>query len=269
MRWEGARGERALERWRSTACEAARQAWAQLAAVITDRRTTADVAGRLATTSCPAALQEDATTPLRAPRRPRRVDEGDEVVLVVGPEAGSARRRSRRWRLRRTSWATRCCALPRRVRRPHWCCHSGRTAGDAPFSASARRDRPGVALEGYQHLPSVREVPRPQAARLWPTPPTRPHRLPSRRARRAGHGRPAGPPGRAAAADRGGLASDIHVRGNEITITGDPADNATVGPALRGAARADRAGRALTADAVTRSLGMLAAARPPSGRPRC
>ena len=64
------------------------------------------------------------------------------------------------------------------------------------------------------------------------------------------------------------LASDIHVRGNEITITGDPAENALGRAALRGAHLAARARPELSADAVERSLAMLQTGGG-DGRPTC
>jgi 16S rRNA (uracil1498-N3)-methyltransferase len=87
VRWEGARGDRALERWRSTAREAAKQARRSWWPVITDPETTPDVAGRLAAASCPVVLHEDATAPLSGLATVPG-DTGDEVVLVVGPEGG-------------------------------------------------------------------------------------------------------------------------------------------------------------------------------------
>lgn len=84
VRWEGARGARALERWRSTAREAAKQARRSWWPVVADPATTADVAGRLAAASCPVVLHEEASTPLSG----LTTVAGDEVVCVVGPEGG-------------------------------------------------------------------------------------------------------------------------------------------------------------------------------------
>jgi 16S rRNA (uracil1498-N3)-methyltransferase len=83
VRWEGARGERALERWGAAAREAAEQARRSWWPVVTDLATTAEVAGRLATSSCPVVLHEESTAPLG-----RLAVSGDEVVIVVGPEGG-------------------------------------------------------------------------------------------------------------------------------------------------------------------------------------
>jgi phosphate starvation-inducible PhoH-like protein len=55
------------------------------------------------------------------------------------------------------------------------------------------------------------------------------------------------------------LASDIHVRGNEITISGDPADNALAVRLFEELLELVAAGQTLTADSVRHSLGMLQA----------
>jgi phosphate starvation-inducible protein PhoH and related proteins len=55
------------------------------------------------------------------------------------------------------------------------------------------------------------------------------------------------------------LASDIHVRGNEITISGDPADNALAVRLFEELLELVAAGQTLTADSVRHSLGMLRA----------
>ncbi|MFL6239186.1 MAG: PhoH family protein [Actinomycetes bacterium] len=54
-----------------------------------------------------------------------------------------------------------------------------------------------------------------------------------------------------------GFASDIHVRGNEITITGDPDENALVARLFEELLTLLGRGDVLTADAVERSLAML------------
>ena len=53
------------------------------------------------------------------------------------------------------------------------------------------------------------------------------------------------------------LDSDIHVRGNEITITGAPADNATAVRLFEELLELLKADQNLTPDAVTRALGIL------------
>ena len=55
------------------------------------------------------------------------------------------------------------------------------------------------------------------------------------------------------------LDSDIHVRGNEITITGAPADNAIAVRLFEELLELIRAGQNLTPDAVGRALGILTA----------
>jgi phosphate starvation-inducible protein PhoH and related proteins len=55
------------------------------------------------------------------------------------------------------------------------------------------------------------------------------------------------------------LDSDIHVRGNEITITGAPADNAVAVRLFEELLELIRAGQNLTPDAVGRALGILTA----------
>jgi phosphate starvation-inducible PhoH-like protein len=55
------------------------------------------------------------------------------------------------------------------------------------------------------------------------------------------------------------LRSDIHVRGNEITITGEPADNATAVRLIEELLELLRSGQVLTPDAIRRSHGMLTA----------
>jgi len=55
------------------------------------------------------------------------------------------------------------------------------------------------------------------------------------------------------------LASDIHVRGNEITISGDPADNALAVRLFEELLELVAADQTLTADSVTHALGMLRA----------
>ena len=53
------------------------------------------------------------------------------------------------------------------------------------------------------------------------------------------------------------LDSDIHVRGNEITITGAPADNAIAVRLFEELLELVKSGQHLTPDAVTRALGIL------------
>lgn len=86
VRWDGPRGERALERWRATAREAAKQSRRARIPVVAPLASTAEVAARLAAAALPAVLHEAATERLAGVDVP-----GDgEVVVVVGPEGGIA-----------------------------------------------------------------------------------------------------------------------------------------------------------------------------------
>ena len=80
-RWDGARGAKALDKWRRTAREAAKQSRRPRLPIVHDLASTADVAGRL---GCGLVLHEEAPTPLSSVDLP----DADEIVLVVGPEGG-------------------------------------------------------------------------------------------------------------------------------------------------------------------------------------
>jgi 16S rRNA (uracil1498-N3)-methyltransferase len=82
VRWEGARGTRALERWRSTAHESSKQARRARFTVVEPAASTDEVAIRLSGASLGVVLTGDA--PRRLSDLPVPVD--GEVVLVVGPE---------------------------------------------------------------------------------------------------------------------------------------------------------------------------------------
>ncbi len=81
VRWDGARGEKALERWRRTAREAAKQSRRPWIPAVARPASTADVAARLAGG---LVLHEDAAESLAAVPLPA----GPELVVVVGPEGG-------------------------------------------------------------------------------------------------------------------------------------------------------------------------------------
>lgn len=84
-RWDGTRGDRALEKWRRTAREATKQsrrAWLPAVAAL---HSTAEVAARLSG-ACGLVLHEDAVAPLTSVSLPS----SGEVVVVVGPEGGVA-----------------------------------------------------------------------------------------------------------------------------------------------------------------------------------
>jgi 16S rRNA (uracil1498-N3)-methyltransferase len=79
VKWDGDRGDKALERWRSTVREAAKQARRSWFPDVAPLARTADLpglGGRL------LVLHESAETPLSA------VPVEEDVVLVVGPEGG-------------------------------------------------------------------------------------------------------------------------------------------------------------------------------------
>jgi len=83
VKWEGARGERALARWRSTAREAGKQSRRARHPVVGDPVGLDALVAR-APTACTLVLHEEAAVPLA------RVDlpADGEVLLVVGPEGG-------------------------------------------------------------------------------------------------------------------------------------------------------------------------------------
>jgi len=83
VKWEGARGEKALARWRSTAREAGKQSRRARHPVLTTWLDTPALLERLAGTTC-LVLHETAVESLAS--TPLPVD--GEVVLVVGPEGG-------------------------------------------------------------------------------------------------------------------------------------------------------------------------------------
>ncbi len=85
VRWEGARGERALERWRATAREAGKQSRRAWLPVVAPLHTTRQVAERLRG-AYGLVLHEAADARLADLDLPA----DGEVVLVVGPEGGIA-----------------------------------------------------------------------------------------------------------------------------------------------------------------------------------
>lgn len=82
--WRGDRGQRALERWRSTAREAGKQARRARFPVVADLATTGGVVHVLRGAALGLALYESADRPLASYELPATGD----VVLVVGPEGG-------------------------------------------------------------------------------------------------------------------------------------------------------------------------------------
>jgi 16S rRNA (uracil1498-N3)-methyltransferase len=86
-RWEGARGEKALARWRTTSRESAKQSRRSFFPEVTGVATTRDVAERLRAAALAAVLDEEAVATLGTATLPGSGD----VVLVVGPEGGITR----------------------------------------------------------------------------------------------------------------------------------------------------------------------------------
>lgn len=86
VRWEGARGERALAGWRTTGREAAKQARRSWFPEVVATATTAEVAARLTSADVAVVLHEEASEPLVGLEVPRSGD----VAVVVGPEGGIA-----------------------------------------------------------------------------------------------------------------------------------------------------------------------------------
>lgn len=84
VRWDGARGEKALAKWRTTAREAAKQSRRSWFPEVTDLATTTDVTHRMRGADVAVVLHEQASEPLTALVLPGK----DEVVVVVGPEGG-------------------------------------------------------------------------------------------------------------------------------------------------------------------------------------
>ncbi len=82
-RWEGARGERSLARWRSTAREAAKQSRRAWVPEVGDLHGTRQVAARIAGAAA-LVLHEGAAEPLTGAALPAAGD----LLLVVGPEGG-------------------------------------------------------------------------------------------------------------------------------------------------------------------------------------
>lgn len=83
VQWHGPRGDKALDKWRRTAAEAAKQSRRAWLPDIRSLADTAAVAGRLAA-GCGLVLHEAADLPLASVGLPA----GGELVVVVGPEGG-------------------------------------------------------------------------------------------------------------------------------------------------------------------------------------
>lgn len=82
--WKGARGQKALERWRRTAREAAKQSRRPWIPGVHPPVTTPEATALLADATAALVLHEEATAGLGALKLPDR----GRIVVVVGPEGG-------------------------------------------------------------------------------------------------------------------------------------------------------------------------------------
>ncbi len=90
--WKADRAAKSLEKWRSTAREAAKQSRRARWPTVTEPLTTAKVAKLLAAATLPIVLHEEAELALAAVdlhlSKPDSPDDVTDIVLVVGPEGG-------------------------------------------------------------------------------------------------------------------------------------------------------------------------------------
>jgi 16S rRNA (uracil1498-N3)-methyltransferase len=84
VRWDGARGQRSVERWRSTARAAAKQSRRAWVPAVAELASTRAVAGLIGAAAGALVLHETAEAPLALVPLPGSGD----LVLVVGPEGG-------------------------------------------------------------------------------------------------------------------------------------------------------------------------------------
>jgi 16S rRNA (uracil1498-N3)-methyltransferase len=84
VRWEGPRGQRSLERWRSTARAAAKQSRRAWLPAVAEPASTRDVAGLIGAAAGALVLHEAAEVPLASAPLPKAGD----LLLIVGPEGG-------------------------------------------------------------------------------------------------------------------------------------------------------------------------------------
>lgn len=84
VRWKGERGDKALERWRSVAREAGKQARRAWLPVVTAAVATAGACDVVRTAEAAYLLHEDASQPLATVAIPA----SGHIVLVIGPEGG-------------------------------------------------------------------------------------------------------------------------------------------------------------------------------------
>lgn len=82
--WKGERATKSLERWRSTAREAAKQARRSWFPEVAELATTEEVAGLVGTADLALVLHEEASRPIGT----LEVPPTGRILLVVGPEGG-------------------------------------------------------------------------------------------------------------------------------------------------------------------------------------
>jgi 16S rRNA (uracil1498-N3)-methyltransferase len=80
--WRGERAAKSLAKWRSTAREAAKQSRRSWFPEVTEMASTAEVVALLASADSALVLHEEASVPITP------ITQGQNVVLVVGPEGG-------------------------------------------------------------------------------------------------------------------------------------------------------------------------------------
>jgi 16S rRNA (uracil1498-N3)-methyltransferase len=83
-RWDGARGDRSLARWRAAAAQAAKQSRRAWLPEVTAPASTGDLALRVAAASLAVLLDPAAPVPLSGLDLPG----GGDILLIVGPEGG-------------------------------------------------------------------------------------------------------------------------------------------------------------------------------------
>jgi len=83
-RWQGARGEKAVSRWRDTAREAAKQARRAWLPDVTQPAVTHEVAAMIKAATCSVLLEPGTSTRLADVRMPGT----GNVILIAGPEGG-------------------------------------------------------------------------------------------------------------------------------------------------------------------------------------
>lgn len=86
VRWSGDRAEKAVNRWRSTAREAAKQSRRLFVPAVREPIDTSELVQAVGAVDCALILHEEATEPLAGVHLP----EQGTVMIVIGPEGGIA-----------------------------------------------------------------------------------------------------------------------------------------------------------------------------------